>query len=121
MPLPSDDFLPEERLAVYGSLRPGEKNAHLLAELAGEWSEGVVFGTLRPIRAGYAKGYSGLTLDEAGDPVAVALLSSRDLPGFWPSLDAFEGFEFVRTIAKVRVGARSVEASLYEWRPGSAR
>ena len=114
---PLHDFLPEERLAVYGSLRPGEKNAHLLAHLSGEWSEGQVLGTVRPILAGYAEGYSGLTLDEAGDPVAVALLSSRDLPAFWPTLDAFEGFEFVRTVAAVRVGDRIVEASLYEWRP----
>jgi gamma-glutamylcyclotransferase (GGCT)/AIG2-like uncharacterized protein YtfP len=116
-----DDFGPEQRLAVYGSLRPGQRNAHVLDRIAGAWSEGYVRGTLQPINAGYAKGYLGLTLSEQGGRVPVALLSSRDLPGFWAELDAFEGEAFVRTIAWVHVGARRVEASLYEWRPTHAK
>ena len=47
MSIPPADYLPEERLAVYGSLRPGERNAHVLASLAGEWTKGVVHGALR--------------------------------------------------------------------------
>ncbi|MGZ8306891.1 MAG: gamma-glutamylcyclotransferase [Allosphingosinicella sp.] len=120
MSTPHDDFLPEERLAVYGSLRPGGRNAHVLAPLIGTWSEGVVHGTLRPIRSGYAAGYSGLALSDAAGPVPVALLCSHDLPAFWPRLDAFEGAEFVRTIARVRIGDAVVAASLYEWRPEGA-
>ena len=120
MSIPPADYLPEERLAVYGSLRPGERNAHVLASLAGEWTKGVVHGALRPILSGYAEGYSGLTLAPDGDAIPVALLSSRDLPDFWPSLDEFEGPEFVRTIVEVRVGDASLEANLYEWRPAVA-
>ena len=120
MPQSPADYLPEERLAVYGSLRPGERNAYVLAPLAGEWTQGVVRGTLRPILGGYAEGYSGLTLLADGDFIPVALLSSRDLPAFWPSLDEFEGPEFVRTIVEVRVGDAHLKASLYEWRPDRA-
>jgi gamma-glutamylcyclotransferase (GGCT)/AIG2-like uncharacterized protein YtfP len=116
-----DDFGPEERLAVYGSLRPGQRNAHVLDPIDGEWTEGYVRGALRPINSGYAKGYLGLTLDDQAGRVPVVLLSSRDLPDFWAELDAFEGEEFVRTVARVRVGDGSVEASLYEWRPEAAR
>ena len=117
MSVPPDDFLPEERLAVYGSLRPGERNAHVLASLPGHWSDGFVRGLLRPIEEGYARGYIGLVLAADGDPVPVAMLSSRALADFWPGLDAFEGPEFIRTIADVRIGDAVVKASLYEWRP----
>ena len=119
MSVPIDDYRPDERLAVYGSLRPGERNAHILAPVSGTWSDGFVHGTLSPIRSGYAEGYKGLRLDEAGEAVPVAILSSRDLPGFWPELDEFEGADFVRTIVEVRVGETRILASLYEWRPAA--
>jgi gamma-glutamylcyclotransferase (GGCT)/AIG2-like uncharacterized protein YtfP len=38
--------VPAERLAVYGSLAPGQANHHQLAGLAGEWRSGVVRGWL---------------------------------------------------------------------------
>ena len=117
MPGPAEDYLPDERLAVYGSLRPGERNAHILAPLAGHWSRGAVRGKLRPILSGYARGYTGLVLAADGDEVPVDLLSSRGLPAFWAELDAFEGPEFIRTIAEVRVAGTTIAASLYEWRP----
>jgi gamma-glutamylcyclotransferase (GGCT)/AIG2-like uncharacterized protein YtfP len=117
LPGPTQDYLPEERLAVYGSLQPGERNAHMLAPLEGTWTAGIVRGTLHPIRDGYARGYIGLRLGAGGDEVPVAMLSSRGLPAFWATLDEFEGPEFVRTIADVEVGDSLVEASLYEWRP----
>ena len=41
------DYSADERLAVYGSLRPGEENAHILAPLAGQWTSGTVRGRLR--------------------------------------------------------------------------
>ncbi len=112
-----DGYRIDERLAVYGSLAPGESNAHILAPLAGTWTDGVVRGTLRPILTGYAAGYRGIRLDAEGDPVPCKVFSSHDLPGFWSSLDAFEGAEFFRTIIRVEVGDTMIKANLYEWRP----
>ena len=119
MPGAPEGFSIDERLAVYGSLAPGEHNAHVLAPLAGEWTEGEIIGTLQPITEGYAAGYRGIRLD-GGDAVPCMLFSSHDLPGFWPTLDHFEGAEFFRTIVQVQIGDSLIEANLYEWRPSGA-
>jgi len=82
MPGPPEGFSIDEQLAVYGSLAPGERNAHVLAPLVGEWTEGEIIGTLQTITEGYAAGYQGIRLD-GGDAVPCMLFSSRDLPAFW--------------------------------------
>jgi len=120
-PEPPSQYTVDERLAVYGSLAPGERNAHILAPLAGIWLPGQLRGTTREIVRGYAAGYRGITLSEIEAPIACQLFCSHDLPSFWAKLDAFEGAEFVRTVTIVRVGEAVIEAQVYEWRPADDR
>ncbi len=93
---------PEHRLAVYGSLAPGEVNARLLQPLEGEWLEGGhVRGHLHGTGWGAAHGFPGLEWDPEGEPVPVQVFASEDLPAHWARLDAFEGPDYRRIVVPV--------------------
>ena len=102
------------RLFVYGSLAPGRRNAHVLADVPGTWQAATVRGTLFQEGWGAALGYPGIVLDERGDEVHGLVFSSDDLPTHWNRLDAFEGegYERVAAIAELEDGTR-VEACVY--------
>ena len=106
----------EHRLAVYGSLRPGEANAHILAPLPGYWCDGSVCGTLHTIGWGYALGHRAIRLDPTAAALPVKLFSSSQLPGFWAELDAFEGADYERVATDVRVGDTTIPAYIYQLR-----
>lgn len=84
----------------------------MLASLGGTWTEGTVLG--RRVAAGWGNdhGYPGLVLDDEGDEISVALLTSDALADRWPELDAFEGAEYERVIAAIRTDA-IVLANIY--------
>ena len=84
------------RLFVYGTLAPGEVNAHVLAPLDGEWLEASVRGTLHAEGWGQTYGFPALRLDESAEPVKGLVFQSRDLPSHWPELDEFEGSAYQR-------------------------
>lgn len=97
-----------QRLFVYGSLQPGESNAHMLAGIAGTWSPGSVHGRLLTLGWGAAMGYTGLVLDASGSPVAGHLFESTDLASHWGRLDAFEGEDYERVLSPVLLADGSV-------------
>ena len=103
----------ERRLAVYGTLRPGQPNHHQLDGLNGEWRAGKVRGRL--VDEGWAAGlgYPALLLDPAAPHLAVELFESPDLPQHWDRLDAFEGPGYRRVVAAVETSEGEVEASIY--------
>ena len=78
------------RLFVYGTLAPGRKNAHVLANVPGTWEPATVRGTLHEQGWGAALGYPGIVLSEDGTEVRGFVFSSPDLPAHWDRLDAFE-------------------------------
>lgn len=99
----------EHRLAVYGTLAPGESNEHVMAGIPGTWSTGVVRGTR--LDDGW-QGYPGITLDDAMD-VDCKLFESEHLPEHWGMLDDFEGPGYDRVPVTVRVDGADVEAFIY--------
>ena len=103
----------DARLAVYGSLAPGRVNHGRLAGLAGTWTKGSVKGRLLSAGWGAALGFPGLVLDPDGEDVEVFLLSSADLPGRWPELDAFEGSGYRRAVAEVQTADGALDAFVY--------
>lgn len=101
-------------LFVYGSLAPGRANAHVLADIPGEWTPATVAGTLHAQGWGAALGFPGLVLDPHGDPVRGLVFSSGELPAHWQRLDEFEGEGYVRVIASVRLDdGTQVKAHVY--------
>lgn len=102
------------RLAVYGTLRRGEVNHHVVSGIAGTWRSGVVPGWVYEISWGPATGYPGLTLDADGPAVAVDVIECDDLERHLPMLDRFEGEGYRRVVSEVDVDGERVEAWVYE-------
>ena len=86
-----------DRLFVYGTLAPGEPNAHIMEPMKGTWLPGKIRGTLYPGGWGAALGYPGIVLDSEGDVVSGQVFTSSDLPAHWQRLDEFEGAGYVRS------------------------
>ncbi|MEM1384775.1 MAG: molybdenum cofactor guanylyltransferase MobA [Pseudomonadota bacterium] len=107
----------EKRLAVYGTLAPGQVNHHQLAGLSGQWLAGTVRGRLLEGGWGAAHGCPGIVLDTQGEEVAVQIFTSADLPAHWSRLDAFEGPGYRRRVARVMTAAGEIDASIYELAP----
>jgi len=102
------------RLAVYGSLAPGEANHGQLSGLRGSWSQGRIRGHLEDRGWGARIGFPALRLDATGREVAVQVFTSDDLPAAWPRLDAFEGADYRRVVAAVTLDDGSfVAANVY--------
>lgn len=55
-----------ERLFVYGTLRPGHVNAHILQDIGGEWLPGYVTGTFFERGWGAAADFRGSCLIAVG-------------------------------------------------------
>lgn len=98
-------------LAVYGTLRPGEANAHVLADVPGTWTT----GTIRATRYDDGwHGYPGIVLGGDGS-VAVDVLAATDLLAHVARLDAFEGPGYRRVTAQVELAdGEVVDAWVYE-------
>src|SRR3990172_1792972 len=98
-----------QRLAVYGTLAPGESNHHLLAACPGPWVLGAVHGR-RAMRE-----HPVFTYDPTAPLVPVHLLTSPGLAQRWAQLDAFESPTHRRILVPVFAGERLLAvASLYE-------
>lgn len=89
-------------LFVYGTLAPGEVNAHVLGALDGSWTRAKVRGVLCDAGWGAAHGFPGLRLfrcaasstDAPSDFVSGLLFESEGLSEMWPELDEFEGADY---------------------------
>lgn len=101
------------RLAIYGSLAPGQINHDQIAGLSGIWAEGQVRGNVAIKAHGADAGYPALTLDPAAPAVAVLVFTSDDLPTHWDRLDAFEGAGYRRVAAEVETASGPVAAQVY--------
>ncbi len=114
MALRGERLLTADRLFTYGSLQPGGTNEHVLAGIEGEWQAAAVTGFLVEAGWGAAIGYPALRLDSAGEAVPGFVFTSSELANHWRHLDDFEGCEYRRVIADVRLDdGRHVPAYLY--------
>ncbi len=106
------------RLFVYGTLAPGESNAHVLRGLPGRWSAASVRGrVIAVVDSGPACGYPGIVLDEAAGLVRGLLFSSERLPAHWARIDRFEGEGYERVLTRAALaGGAVVDAWVYRLR-----
>ena len=102
------------RLFVYGTLAPGQANHDLLAKLTGTWQEGFIRGLLHPNGYGPTVGYPVVELEKPVESIRGFLFISGALPGYWPTLDDFEGegYRRVKTIVTLQNSSR-LEAFTY--------
>ncbi len=109
---------PSKRLAVYGSLAPGEVNHHVIEAVRGSWQVGFVRGAVKMKGWGSHVGFPGMTWVPSSDHcVPVVLFTSAELPQHWDRLDQFEGADYVRVLVLVEgVNDAAVVANLYQIR-----
>jgi gamma-glutamylcyclotransferase (GGCT)/AIG2-like uncharacterized protein YtfP len=94
-------FSPSNKLAVYGTLAPGEPHESILKPIRGTWYDGFVRGYLHDSEWDTEIDYQGLIWDPEGDSIPVKVLLSENLPAEWARLDEFEGEEYARILAPV--------------------
>lgn len=87
-----------EQLFIYGTLAPGQPNAHILADVKGIWIPATIRGHLYENGWGAALGYPAVIPDEQGDLVNGFLFRSEELVQHWQRLDDFEGNGYRRII-----------------------
>uniref|UniRef100_A0A7C5EQE5 Gamma-glutamylcyclotransferase AIG2-like domain-containing protein n=1 Tax=Desulfobacca acetoxidans TaxID=60893 RepID=A0A7C5EQE5_9BACT len=103
---------PEERLIVYGTLVPGGKYHHLVADLKpAVWEPCRIRG-----RLGRYRGYPAFRWNPMGEPHPAWLVTSPRLPQRFPLLDRFEGQAYTRRLIFAEAGCRLVLANIYEVR-----
>lgn len=100
---------PSHRLAVYGTLGPGEPNHSVLAGVSGIWQEGFVQGELSE-----RDGFRAFRWKFGPGKVPVKLFAASDLSTHFPKLDRFEGPRYRRIFVPVETTAGTVVANIYE-------
>lgn len=90
-------------LFVYGTLRLGQPNAHVMERIGGEWLKGTVLGELEQRGWGAALGSPGIRLSEHGQVIEGYVFVSEHLAEHWAALDEFEGEEYERVAVDVRL------------------
>ncbi len=91
-------FQTDTRLAVYGSLMPGEKNHPFLSDMKGRWMRGLVEGTLGNADWKTGTGYPTFEWKPGKSQVHVHVLESTELSDHWARLDDFEGDDYQRML-----------------------
>lgn len=106
-----------DALFVYGTLRPGHSNAHILENIGGEWLPGYVTGTFYERGWGAAADFPGIVLNSDGAQVQGYLFLSDNLEAHWSMLDEFEdGYDRVE-VTVTTVDNRHVTAWIYQLQP----
>ncbi len=90
-------------LFVYGTLAPGEENAHIMDGMTGTWHKASVRGKRFHVGWGVHSGHPGLVPDENGESVNGLIFMSSDLPAHWERLDKFEGADYQRVPITARL------------------
>ena len=103
--------LPFQRLAVYGSLRPGESNAGQMAGIVGQWLDGVAQGIVTQPGE-----YLEFTWLPGGGPVPVKVLVAPGLREHFPRLAEFEGPDYRRSLVPVEIDGVIQVCNIYEGR-----
>lgn len=100
---------PSEKLVAYGTLKPGEANAAIVAGLGGQWLD----CTIRGHQIIGTSRFHEFVWDVRGEPVPAKLLVATPLRDEWERLDRFEGPGYVRHLVAAAVQSGNVVANCY--------
>jgi len=103
------------QLFVYGTLCPNKANAHILEQIGGSWTKARVRGVIHILDWGPDKGLKAIVLHPKADWVEGYLFSTEKLAENWQMLDDFEGFQYQRVIADVKLeSGEQIKAWTYQ-------
>jgi gamma-glutamylcyclotransferase (GGCT)/AIG2-like uncharacterized protein YtfP len=111
-----------ERLFVYGTLGPGRPNEHVMQKIGGEWQAARVKGKLIKAGWGFAQsGFPAMVPSDDGEDIEGYVFQSAQLGELWPTLDEFEGADYVRVLTRATLANGDVvEAYVYALAMGEA-
>jgi len=89
---------PRTKLAAYGTLRPGEVNHNIVADIDGIWRDGTITGEVSQVRD-----YPSFVWKVSGPEVPVKVLFSNSLHEEYPRIDRFEGEFYERVLVPVTI------------------
>ena len=113
---------PDKKLAVYGTLAPGEVNHSQIAGIHGTWTEGFVRGELAMTGWGAEHGFPALAWRPGGSRIAARLFVAPGLESHWRRLDEFEGDGYRRILVPFEDdGGIVAVANLYADRAAAER
>jgi gamma-glutamylcyclotransferase (GGCT)/AIG2-like uncharacterized protein YtfP len=90
-----------DKLFVYGTLMPNNKNFFILKNILGNWQKAVTFGSVKKIKLEKDFEYDAIILNVKADKINGYLLTSFGLKYLWKKLDYYEGKHYLRTITDV--------------------
>lgn len=106
------------RLFAYGTLCPNRENAHILANIGGNWQKGWVNGVVHTLDWGPDQGLPALVLDEQAELVQGFIFSTENLAQHLQMLDDFEGFQYERVRVNVKLeSGDTLECWTYQMNP----
>jgi pimeloyl-ACP methyl ester carboxylesterase len=86
-----------QHIFVYGTLRPGDSNEHVMKDIRGEWRDASISGVWHKEGWGYEKfGLPGMVVDKNGEEIKGLIFSSANLQEYWVTIDNFEGPDYER-------------------------
>jgi len=101
-------------LFVYGTLAPGEENAHIMNGMDGKWHKANVRGIRYATGWGTHKKHPGFIPDANGEIINGLVFISDDLPAHWVRLDKFEGKDYQRVpIQATLENGKVIDAQIY--------
>jgi gamma-glutamylcyclotransferase (GGCT)/AIG2-like uncharacterized protein YtfP len=98
------------KLFVYGTLRQGHANEHVMNNIGGTWQAATIKGTWYEEGWGFEKhGLRGMVVDAEGEQIPGFIFSSDALNDHWATLDAFEGSDYERVEVRAETPEGRVE------------
>jgi gamma-glutamylcyclotransferase (GGCT)/AIG2-like uncharacterized protein YtfP len=90
-----------DKLFVYGTLMPNNKNFFILKNILGNWQKAFTFGSVKKIRLEKDFEYDAIIPNSKVDKINGYLLTSFSLKYLWKKLDCYEGKHYQRVITDV--------------------
>lgn len=99
---------PQNRLATYGTLQPGESNYHIVSGIEGSWLKGKIRGSVHQF-----EGYPRFIWEADGEEVDSSVLISEFLPEHMHRIDQFEGENYSRILVPVTIDDCTLVCNVY--------
>lgn len=90
-------------LFIYGTLKPGEANEHILQPVEEKFVKATLKGYTFDTEWEKSFGYPGITKGNVKDKINSYLFSSDNLSKYWDDLDAFETHAYKRIKVQVHL------------------